>query len=75
LYSNTAPAQLTVAQVMNNPDTYATHLEMPLSGTNDISTLLRGSTLTYLYGYTLRRATTATLHVVMHVEYDIKLSL
>lgn len=74
LYSNVAPAQLMVAQVANNPDVFATHLEMPLTGTNDVSSLLKGSVLTYIYGYTLRRATMATLHIVMHVQYDIQLS-
>ncbi|HEY8690424.1 MAG TPA: hypothetical protein VIM07_14405 [Chitinophagaceae bacterium] len=75
IYSNAAPTQVNVAQVQNNPDVYSTHLDFTETGTTDISGLLKGSTITYLFGYTLRRPTTVTLHVVLHVEYDIQLSL
>ena len=75
LYSNVAPTQVSVAQVMNNPDVNSVHLEIPVTGTSDISSYLKGSVITYLYGYSLRRATTATLHAVMHVKYAITLGL
>lgn len=75
LYSNTAPTKITVAQADNNPDVYSTHLDLPINGSTDVAPMLKGSVITYIYGYTLRRATTVTLHVVIHVEYDIQLSL
>jgi hypothetical protein len=75
IYSNAAPTKVLVAQTDNNPDVYSTHLDLPMTGTTDVAPLLKGSVVTYIYGYTLRRVTTATLHVVIHVQYDIKLSL
>ncbi len=75
LYNNVAPDKLTVAQVMNNPAVYSTHLDVPLTGTSDLSAYVKGTLITYLYGYTLRKATTAPLHIVMHVQYKLGVGL
>jgi hypothetical protein len=75
MYSNAAPTKVSVGQVLNNPDVYSTHMDIPITGTNDLTPYVKGSLITYLYGYTLRRATTTTLHVVMHVQYKLGVGL
>jgi hypothetical protein len=69
--STATQAKTVVGQVTGNPDVYTTHLEIPITGTTDLTEYLKGTNFTYTYSYLLRRATTATLHVVFHVQYEI----
>ncbi|HEY8690155.1 MAG TPA: hypothetical protein VIM07_13050 [Chitinophagaceae bacterium] len=63
----------TLGQILGNPDAYTTHLDLPISGTTDLTEYLKGTNFTYTYAFLLRRATTATLQCVIHVKYDVKI--
>ena len=63
----------TLGQVLGNPDVYTTHMEIPVSGTTDLTEYLKGTNFTYTYAYNLRRPINTTLQCVIHVKYDIKI--
>ena len=63
----------TLGQVLGSPDVYSTHLEIPISGTTDLTEYLKGTNFTYTYAYNLRRPITTTLQCVIHLKYDIKM--
>jgi hypothetical protein len=69
--STATQAKTVVGQVTGNPDVYTTHLEIPITGTTDLTEYIKGTSFTYTYSYLLRRATNAPLHVVFHVQYEI----
>lgn len=69
--ANTTP--LTVGQITNNPNTYATSLSLPVTSDN-LKPYLANSgatTISYAVGGKLRTPTTQTLTVNVHMEYTI----
>ena len=57
--ANTTP--LNVATITNNPDTYASSLDLPVDATTDMSSYLHGNQLNYSINGKMRRHTTDTL--------------
>jgi hypothetical protein len=63
----------TLGEVLGNPDVYSTHLDIPISGTTDLTEYLKGTNFTYTYAYNLRRPITSALQCVIHVKYNLKM--
>ncbi len=76
-YSNKNATPANIASISNNPDVYATVLNIPVDNTVDLKSYLYSSTSTtattvnYVWGGKLRRATTKSLTIMVHVEYTI----
>lgn len=64
----------TMASFLDNPDTYSTHLVIPVTGAaagKDFKAYLQGTALNYIYSYTLRRPLTTTLQCRIHIVWDL----
>ncbi len=74
-YTNVNNTAATIGQIDNNPSSYAGVLSIPINNTSNMKSYIPSSgpiTIYYSLGGKMRKVTTKTLNVQVHIEYDIK---
>lgn len=75
--SNANATLVTFCQINDNPNNYATELNLPITNTENMKSYFPSSgpvTINYNLGGKLRNATTKTLSLTAHIEYKIHLT-
>lgn len=74
LSSNTNATLVTIAELANNPETYAASLILPVKDV-ELKDYFKATNFTYIFSGYVRTATTTTLHCKAYIKFDGKLSL
>ena len=70
--SDNVTAGTVIATVTDNPDSYADTYTMPVDSTKELSGYLHGTQFIYTLGGKLRRSTTDTVNVLVHLQLNVK---
>lgn len=68
-------SQIALAEILNNPDSYATTLSLPVDNTVDLAAYLKATTFSYSLRGTLRRPITQQLDCKLTLTYKLELGL
>lgn len=74
-FTNANATSTNMGEIDNNPDVYAASLNVPVNTTTNLKSYLPASgpiVVTYVMGGKFRKVTTTTLHVNVHVTYNIQ---